>query len=116
MRFRVHGRILAVTMVPAARHPTPRTLDEETHAPSATRHRRHDGARWDGGVCIAVTDQGGPYEPVSGDADLDAASGRGLRAVSLTADGWGWFGNEHSCTVTALFTPDATATFATRAV
>jgi serine/threonine-protein kinase RsbW len=72
-------------------------------------------ARWDSGVRVAVTDQGGPSEPVGGDADFDAESGRGLRTVSLTADGWGWFGNERSRTVTALFTPDATATFATRA-
>lgn len=60
--------------------------------------RRH------GHVLIAVTDQGGPTEPVATDADELAESGRGLRTVAAIADGWGWYGNEHGRTVTAVFT------------
>ncbi|WP_131742588.1 ATP-binding protein [Actinomadura roseirufa] len=60
-------------------------------------------ARWDGGIAVSVADQGGPSEPVAGDPGLDAESGRGLRTVSAAADGWGWFGNDRSRTVTALF-------------
>ena len=60
-------------------------------------------ARSDGTVAVAVTDEGGPSEPVAADAGDDAESGRGLRTVSLLAAGWGWFGNDRSRTVTALF-------------
>lgn len=60
--------------------------------------------RGHGRVAVAVTDQGGPDEPVAKDADVLAESGRGLRTVSLTADAWGWQGNEAGRTVTAMFT------------
>ncbi|WP_433469327.1 ATP-binding protein [Spirillospora sp. CA-128828] len=59
--------------------------------------------RWDGAVVVAVTDEGAPSEPAVADADDDAESGRGLRTVSLMSAGWGWFGNDRSRTVTALF-------------
>ncbi|TDC97719.1 ATP-binding protein [Actinomadura sp. 7K507] len=59
--------------------------------------------RWDGTVTVAVTDEGGSSEPVATDAGDDAESGRGLRTVSLIAACWGWFGNDRSRTVTALF-------------
>ncbi|TDC90945.1 ATP-binding protein [Actinomadura sp. 7K507] len=59
--------------------------------------------RWDGAVAVAVSDQGAPSEPVVADAPDDAESGRGLLTVSLLASGWGWFGNDRSRTVTALF-------------
>lgn len=57
-----------------------------------------------GQVLIAVTDQGGPTEPVASDAGDLAESGRGLRTVAALADSWGWHGNEHGRTVTAVFT------------
>lgn len=56
-----------------------------------------------GQALIAVTDQGGPSEPVATDADDLAESGRGLRTVAALADSWGWHGNEHGRTVTAVF-------------
>ncbi|GAA1862805.1 ATP-binding protein [Actinomadura bangladeshensis] len=59
--------------------------------------------RWDGAVAVAVTDEGAPSEPVVTDAADDAESGRGLRTVSLMAAGWGWFGNDRSRTVAAVF-------------
>ncbi|TDE22759.1 ATP-binding protein [Actinomadura sp. 6K520] len=59
--------------------------------------------RWDGAVAICVGDEGGPSEPVVADAAEDAESGRGLRTVSLLAASWGWFGNDRSRTVAALF-------------
>lgn len=59
--------------------------------------------RWTDRVLIAVTDQGGPTEPVATDADEFAESGRGLRTVAALADSWGWHGNEHGRTVTAVF-------------
>ncbi|GAA4494572.1 hypothetical protein GCM10023191_033990 [Actinoallomurus oryzae] len=59
-----------------------------------------------GQVLIAVTDQGGPTEPVATDVDDLAESGRGLRTVAALADSWGWHGNEHGRTVTAVFTTD----------
>ncbi|MEU9023332.1 ATP-binding protein [Actinomadura sp. NPDC048394] len=64
-------------------------------------------ARWGGSVAVAVTDEGAPSEPAVADAGDDAESGRGLRTVSLLATGWGWFGNDRSRTVAALFTPNA---------
>lgn len=59
--------------------------------------------RWDAAVAVAVTDEGAPSEPAVTDAADDAESGRGLRTVSLLATGWGWFGNDRSRTVAALF-------------
>lgn len=59
--------------------------------------------RWDGTVSVAVTDEGGPSEPVAADAAADDESGRGLRTVSLMATEWGWFGSDRSRTVTAVF-------------
>lgn len=59
--------------------------------------------RWDGAVAVSVTDEGAPSEPAVTDAEDDAESGRGLRTVSLMASGWGWFGNDRSRTVAALF-------------
>ncbi|TDD74232.1 ATP-binding protein [Actinomadura darangshiensis] len=59
--------------------------------------------RWDGAVAVSVTDEGAPSEPTVADAEDDAESGRGVRTVSLMAAGWGWFGNDRSRTVTALF-------------
>ncbi|GAA4225664.1 hypothetical protein GCM10022254_08040 [Actinomadura meridiana] len=59
--------------------------------------------RWDSMVTVAVTDEGGPCEPVASEAAGDAECGRGLRTVSLMAAGWGWFGNDRSRTVTAVF-------------
>jgi anti-sigma regulatory factor (Ser/Thr protein kinase) len=59
-----------------------------------------------GQVLIAVTDQGGPTEPVATDVDDLAESGRGLRTVAALADSWGWHGNEHGRTVTAVFATD----------
>jgi anti-sigma regulatory factor (Ser/Thr protein kinase) len=56
-----------------------------------------------GGVAVSVADQGGPDEPVARDADVLAESGRGLRTISLTAESWGWHGNEAGRTVTAVF-------------
>lgn len=64
-------------------------------------------ASWGGSVAVAVTDEGAPCEPAAADAGDDAESGRGLRTVSLLATGWGWFGNDRSRTVAALFTPTA---------
>lgn len=64
-------------------------------------------ARWDGAVTVAVTDEGAPSEPAVTDAAPDAESGRGLRTVSHLASGWGWFGNDRSRTVTALFSASA---------
>lgn len=66
-------------------------------------------ARWDGAVSVAVTDEGAPSEPAVTDADDDAEAGRGLRTVSLLASGWGWFGNDRSRTVAALFSESASA-------
>lgn len=59
--------------------------------------------RSDGTVTVAVTDEGGPSEPVAADAGADDESGRGLRTVSLVAACWGWFGNDRSRTVSAQF-------------
>lgn len=64
-------------------------------------------ARWDGTVAVAVTDEGAPSEPAVTDADDCAETGRGLRTVSLLATRWGWFGNDRSRTVAALFTTAA---------
>jgi serine/threonine-protein kinase RsbW len=64
-------------------------------------------ARWDGTVAVAVTDEGAPSEPAVTDADGCAETGRGLRTVSLLATRWGWFGNDRSRTVAALFTTAA---------
>ncbi len=66
-------------------------------------------ARWDGAVAVAVTDEGAPSEPAVADATADAESGRGLRTVSLLASGWGWFGNDRSRTVAALFSASLAA-------
>lgn len=58
-----------------------------------------------GRTAVSVTDQGGPAEPVAADpTDVLAECGRGLRTVSLLADGWGWHGNERGRRVTAVFT------------
>ncbi|MGI8332909.1 ATP-binding protein [Actinomadura scrupuli] len=54
-------------------------------------------------VAVAVSDQGGSREPVVVAADELAECGRGLRTVSLTARGWGWFGNSAGRTVAAVF-------------
>ncbi|MBC6462093.1 ATP-binding protein [Actinomadura sp. HBU206391] len=54
-------------------------------------------------VAIAVTDQGGPTEPVAVEATELAESGRGLRTVSVLADRWGWFGNSEGRTVAVVF-------------
>ncbi|RAY17129.1 ATP-binding protein [Actinomadura craniellae] len=54
-------------------------------------------------IAVAVTDEGGPTEPATPDADPLAESGRGLRTVSACTTGWGWFGNETGRTVTAVF-------------
>lgn len=54
-----------------------------------------------GGVTIAVADQGGCTEPAALDADDLDESGRGLRAISLLASKWGWYGNDQGRTVTA---------------
>jgi hypothetical protein len=59
--------------------------------------------RWDGAVSVAVTDEGAPFEPAVTEAGDDAECGRGLRTVSLLASSWGWFGNDRSRTVAALF-------------
>jgi anti-sigma regulatory factor (Ser/Thr protein kinase) len=59
--------------------------------------------RWPDRVLIAVSDQGGPTEPVATEADELAESGRGLRTVAALADSWGWHGNERGRTVTAVF-------------
>ncbi|RKS73717.1 anti-sigma regulatory factor (Ser/Thr protein kinase) [Actinomadura pelletieri DSM 43383] len=59
--------------------------------------------RWDGAVAVSVTDEGAPSEPAVTDVEEYAESGRGLRTVSLLAAGWGWFGNDRSRTVAALF-------------
>ena len=67
-------------------------------------------ARWDGMVAVAVTDQGGPCDPIAGCARADAESGRGLWTVSATADRWGWFGNDRSRTVAAVFSECAVLT------
>ncbi|MDL4820790.1 ATP-binding protein [Actinomadura opuntiae] len=64
-------------------------------------------AHWDGAVTVAVTDEGAACEPTVTEAADDAESGRGLRTVSLIATGWGWFGNDRSRTVAALFAPAA---------
>ena len=48
--------------------------------------------RWDEAVAVSVTDERAPSEPCVTDAADDAEPGRGLRTVSLMADGWGWFG------------------------
>jgi anti-sigma regulatory factor (Ser/Thr protein kinase) len=63
--------------------------------------------RLPGEVLIAVTDQGGPTEPVATDVDDLDEPGRGLRTVAALADSWGWHGNEHGRTVTAVFTTAA---------
>ncbi|MCO5992371.1 ATP-binding protein [Actinoallomurus rhizosphaericola] len=54
-------------------------------------------------VAVSVTDQGGPGEPVARDAAVTDESGRGLRTISLTAESWGWHGNDRGRTVTAVF-------------
>jgi anti-sigma regulatory factor (Ser/Thr protein kinase) len=56
-----------------------------------------------GRTTVSVTDEGGPAEPVAGDAAGLVECGRGLRAVSLLADSWGWHGNDGGRTVTAVF-------------
>ncbi|GAA4627216.1 hypothetical protein GCM10023196_038530 [Actinoallomurus vinaceus] len=79
---------------------------------NAIRHTRsgHAGGaftveacHWFAGVAVAVADQGGASEPVPGDADALAESGRGLRTVSALADGWGWYGNATGRAVIAVF-------------
>ncbi|WP_433151948.1 ATP-binding protein [Actinomadura nitritigenes] len=64
-------------------------------------------AHWEGAVAVAVTDEGASSEPAVTDAADDVESGRGLRTVSLLAAGWGWFGNDRSRTVAALFAATA---------
>ncbi|TDE34186.1 ATP-binding protein [Actinomadura sp. 6K520] len=54
-------------------------------------------------VAVSVADQGGPGEPVARDAAVTDESGRGLRTISLTAESWGWHGNDRGRTVTAVF-------------
>ncbi|GLW66161.1 hypothetical protein Arub01_44050 [Actinomadura rubrobrunea] len=56
-----------------------------------------------GGVAVAVTDQGGPGEPVVKEVDELDESGRGLRTVSHLATSWGWYGNDSGRTVAAAF-------------
>ncbi|GGV18147.1 hypothetical protein GCM10010182_44300 [Actinomadura cremea] len=57
----------------------------------------HDGVR------VAVTDQGGPGEPVCRRAgDLDEF-GRGLHTIALIAASWAWQGDDRGRTVTAVF-------------
>lgn len=58
---------------------------------------------WPDRVLIAVTDQGGPTEPMATEADELAESGRGLRMVAALADSWGWHGSERGRKVTAVF-------------
>jgi serine/threonine-protein kinase RsbW len=65
--------------------------------------------RWCGdSAAIMVTDQGGPDEPRSRPAGETAAGldehGRGLQTVAATAKYWGWWGNNRSRTVLAIFT------------
>ncbi|MFI0444536.1 ATP-binding protein [Actinomadura sp. 6N118] len=55
------------------------------------------------GVAVSVADEGGPGEIVARDADELDESGRGLKAVALTAASWSWHGNEEGRTVTAVF-------------
>lgn len=55
-------------------------------------------------VAVSVADQGGPGEPVACDAAVTDESGPGLRTISLTAESWGWHGNDRERTVTAVFT------------
>jgi anti-sigma regulatory factor (Ser/Thr protein kinase) len=57
----------------------------------------------EGVVRLAVSDEGGPSEPVPGEADELAESGRGLRMVALLATCWGWYGNDVGRTVHAEF-------------
>lgn len=64
------------------------------------------------GTAVAVTDEGGPDEPVARDAAELAECGRGLRTVSLLADSWGWHGNHSGRTVMAVFTAEAYGTAA----
>lgn len=54
-------------------------------------------------VAVSVADQGGPGEPVVVHAAELAEGGRGLRNISLTAESWGWHGNDAGRTVTAVF-------------
>ena len=61
---------------------------------------------WFAGVAVAVSDQGGPCEPVARDACDLAESGRGLRTVSAVADSWGRYGNAQGRTVIAVFEAD----------
>ncbi|RAY13682.1 ATP-binding protein [Actinomadura craniellae] len=63
----------------------------------------------DGGVAVSVADQGGPGEPAARDAADTDESGRGLRTVSLTAETWGWHGNDRGRTVTAVFEAERVA-------
>ncbi|KAB2375395.1 ATP-binding protein [Actinomadura montaniterrae] len=60
-------------------------------------------ARHAGRVAVSVADQGGPGEPVVLHAAELAEGGRGLRTISLTAESWGWHGNDRGRTVTAVF-------------
>ncbi|MEV4251837.1 ATP-binding protein [Spirillospora sp. NPDC049652] len=73
--------------------------------PFAVEIRRDHGT-----VAISVRDQGGPTEPVASDADDYAESGRGLRTDPALATRWGWFGNDHPRTVTAVFAETTTWT------
>lgn len=59
--------------------------------------------RWGGGIAVAISDQGGPCEPIAGDADDLAESGRGLRTVEILASRWGWAGDMDGRTVIAVF-------------
>jgi anti-sigma regulatory factor (Ser/Thr protein kinase) len=59
-------------------------------------------------VGVMVTDQGCLTEPTPTDADELAESGRGLRTVSVLATSWGWHGNAHGRTVTAVFASEPT--------
>jgi anti-sigma regulatory factor (Ser/Thr protein kinase) len=55
-------------------------------------------------VAMAITDQGGPDAPRPNlTEDGESEHGRGLRTVAATASSWGWYGNNSSRTVTAVF-------------
>lgn len=59
-------------------------------------------------VVVWVRDEGGSQEPVlpSG-GDEFAESGRGLFALSQTAESWGWFGDASGRTICAVFAEPA---------
>ncbi|GGV44107.1 ATPase [Actinomadura cremea] len=86
------------------------TVDElVVNALRHTKSGQEDGAftvevRFVSGlVAVSVADQGGPSEPAARDAAVTDESGRGLRTISLTAESWGWHGNDRGRTVTAVF-------------